>query len=75
MKSDKILDATSLSCPMPVVQTKRMIDRMESGQILEIHATDKGSKKDIPAWVQATGHTLLHQEDNGEMFKYWIQKA
>ncbi len=75
MKNDKVLDVKGLSCPMPIVKTKKTIDGMESGQILEIHATDKGSKKDLAAWVEATGHEMLHQEDDGTILKYWIQKA
>lgn len=45
MNSDKVIDAKGLSCPMPIVRTKKAIDELTSGQILEIHATDKGAKK------------------------------
>ncbi|MFP9048678.1 sulfurtransferase TusA family protein, partial [Enterococcus faecalis] len=39
MKSDKVLDAKGLACPMPIVRTKKAMNELESGQILEVHAT------------------------------------
>ncbi|HET7616500.1 MAG TPA: sulfurtransferase TusA family protein, partial [Bacillales bacterium] len=55
MKSDKTLDAKGLACPMPIVKTKKAMDEMESGQVLEIHATDKGAKNDLTSWTKSGG--------------------
>ncbi|PLR85770.1 hypothetical protein CVD25_07920 [Bacillus canaveralius] len=75
MKSDKVLDATGLACPMPIVKTKKALDGLAAGQVLEIHATDKGAKSDLTAWSNAGGHQLLEaREDNG-VFKFWIKKS
>lgn len=74
MNIDKILDATGLACPMPIVQAKKAIDKLASGQVLEIHATDQGAKSDISAWSKSSGHELLeHSEENG-ILKFWIKK-
>lgn len=73
--ADKLLDAKGLACPMPIVKTKKEIDKMESGQIIEIHATDKGSKNDLTAWVQSGGHELLESTEDNGVFKFWIKKA
>ena len=35
MNTDKILDAKGLACPMPIVRTKKAINELESGQVLE----------------------------------------
>jgi len=75
MNADKVLDAKGLACPMPIVRTKKAIEGLASGQILEIHATDKGSKNDLTAWAKSSGHELLeHREEDG-VFKFWIRKA
>ncbi|REE91513.1 TusA-related sulfurtransferase [Paenibacillus taihuensis] len=75
MNSDKILDAKGLACPMPIVRTKKSIAELESGQVLEVHATDKGAKNDLAAWAKSTGNELLsHAEENG-VYKFWIKKA
>lgn len=75
MEATKMLDAKGLSCPMPIVRTKKAMDELQIGDVLEVHATDKGSVKDIAAWVNASGHELLKSEEENGVFKYWIQKA
>ncbi|WP_191567561.1 sulfurtransferase TusA family protein [Metabacillus idriensis] len=75
MNADKFLDAKSLACPMPIVKTKKAMNELESGQILEIHATDKGAKNDLSAWAKSGGHELLeHHEENG-VFKFYMKKG
>lgn len=75
MDADKVLDAKGLACPMPIVKTKKAIDQLLSGQILEIHTTDKGAKNDLTAWAKSGGHELLKQEDDNNIFKFWIKKG
>ena len=59
MKADKVLDAKGLACPMPIVKTKKAMDEIETGQILEVLTTDKGAKNDLTAWATSTGHEML----------------
>ncbi|MGG0123616.1 sulfurtransferase TusA family protein, partial [Bacillus paranthracis] len=64
-----------LACPMPIVKTKKAMEALQSGEVLEVHITDKGAIKDIPAWSQTSGHEVLkHTEEDGEL-KFWIKKA
>lgn len=74
MQVDKVIDAKGLSCPMPIVRTKKAMDTLESGQLLEVHATDKGSKSDITAWVKSGGHELIEQTETDQVFKFVIRK-
>ena len=53
---DESLDCRGLSCPMPVLKTKKAIGKMQSGQILEILSTDTGTKNDMPAFTKRAGH-------------------
>ncbi|MFB5663551.1 sulfurtransferase TusA family protein [Alteribacillus sp. HJP-4] len=75
MKSDKVLNAEGLACPMPVVKTKKEMDQLETGQILEVRATDKGAEADMAAWAKSSGHDLVHQEKNNGILSFWIQKG
>ncbi|WP_040215223.1 sulfurtransferase TusA family protein [Clostridium polynesiense] len=75
MDSAKVLDAKGLACPMPIVKTKKAMDEIQSGEILEIHATDKGAKNDLSAWAKTVGHELLKHEEENEVLKFWIKKA
>lgn len=75
MNVTKVLDAKGLACPMPIVKTKKAMKDVESGDVLEIHATDQGAKSDLTAWAKSGGHELLKHEEENEVFKFWIQKA
>ncbi len=69
------LDARGLNCPLPILRTKKSIAAMQSGEILEITATDPGSVKDLDAFCRQTGHQMLaSQEIDGE-FVFRIRKA
>lgn len=58
------LDVKGASCPMPVVKTKQAIDELETGDVLEVQATDSGSVSDIDGWAAGTaGVELLDQEE------------
>lgn len=75
MNITKVLDAKGLACPMPIVRTKKGMDTINSGEILEVHVTDKGALADIPAWTASGGHTILEQTEEDGIFKFWIKKA
>lgn len=75
MNADKVLDAKGLACPMPIVKTRKEMKDMESGQVLEIQATDKGAKADLAAWAKSGGHELLDSEEDGDVLKFWIKKG
>lgn len=75
MNADKVLDATGLACPMPIVKTKKEMKDMESGQVLEIHTTDQGAKSDLAAWAKSTGNELLDHQEDDEVLKFWVKKG
>jgi len=75
MTSDKILDAKGLACPMPIVKTKKAMNELESGQVLEILTTDKGAKNDLAAWAKSSGHELLNYEEENDVLRFWIKKG
>jgi rhodanese-related sulfurtransferase/TusA-related sulfurtransferase len=69
------VDAKGLSCPMPIVKTKKAINDIEPGQVLEVQATDKGSRADIKAWAESTGHQYLGTIEEDGVLKHYIRKA
>lgn len=74
MNITKTIDATGLSCPMPIVKTKKAMDTINSGEILEVLATDQGTLSDIPAWAKSGGHTILEQKTEKDVLYFYIQK-
>jgi tRNA 2-thiouridine synthesizing protein A len=73
---DHVLDACGLSCPMPLLKTKKTLNGMESGQVLEIRGTDPGSKNDIPHWGNKGGNEFLGLVDDPQGYtRYFIRKG
>ncbi|MHA1940234.1 MAG: sulfurtransferase TusA family protein [Candidatus Hodarchaeales archaeon] len=71
----KTLDARNLSCPMPVLKSKKALKELDIGQVLEILATDPGSMADIPAWSRTTGQELLLSEELGSKnFRFLVKR-
>ncbi len=67
MDANKELDARGLSCPLPILRTKKALSDMASGQVLKVTATDSGSIKDMEAFSKQTGNELLSSAvENGE---------
>ncbi|MBS4211102.1 MULTISPECIES: sulfurtransferase TusA family protein [Neobacillus] len=75
MNITKVLDAKGLACPMPIVKTKKAMNELESGQVLEILTTDKGAKNDLTAWAKSGGHEVLNFEEENGVLKFWIKKG
>lgn len=74
MKTDIVVDTKGMACPMPIVKAKKALDGMESGQVMEVHSTDKGSVNDFQAWVKQTNHELLKHEEEDGVFKFYVKK-
>ncbi len=69
------LDAKGLSCPLPVVKARLEIEKLATGQVLEVVATDPGSVSDFANWTKMSGHDLLSSEQDGETYTYLIRKG
>lgn len=74
IKPNKILDVRGLFCPEPVLKTKKAMDTMRVGEVLEIVGTDPGSKADLPAWAKRAGHEFLELKEEKEANRYYIRK-
>ena len=40
-------------------KNEKAMDTLQTGEVLEVHVTDKGSIKDIPAWANKSGHDIV----------------
>jgi len=74
MKFDKEFDASGMSCPLPIVKTKKALTDMTSGQVLKVISTDSGSVKDMQAFADQTGNTLLSTTQETGKYIFLMQK-
>lgn len=69
------LDARGQSCPGPLVTIARALKDARAGDLLELLASDPGSWKDIPAWVELTKNELVEKDQRDGVFRYVVRKA
>ena len=71
---DQEVDATGLTCPLPILRAKKALAQMQSGQILQVIATDGGSATDFPVFAKQTGNELIAQDKTGEAFVFYLKR-
>ncbi len=69
------VDARGQSCPGPLVGLARALKGAERGDLLELLATDPGSKSDVPSWAKLTGNELLEATEEDGHFRYVVRKV
>jgi tRNA 2-thiouridine synthesizing protein A len=64
---DKMLDARGQNCPMPLVNARKEIGKLEVGQVLKVVATDRGSLADFQGWAKVAKNVeLVGQETESD---------
>jgi tRNA 2-thiouridine synthesizing protein A len=66
------VDARGLSCPMPVIKTKRAIESLESGPIVVI-VNDGTSRDNVTRLAKSRGFNIS-EEEKGEDFYLTLTK-
>jgi len=56
------LDVRGAKCPVPIVKTKKMIDTLKVGDVLEVLATDPGSVADFQGWAKVSKFAALKEQ-------------
>jgi tRNA 2-thiouridine synthesizing protein A len=72
---DVFIDARGLNCPLPLIRTRQALMVVEPGATICVLATDPTSKRDFEMFSEATGHEILRQEKEGEVFLYVLRKT
>ncbi len=75
IKVDQTLDAKGLSCPLPILKTKKAVEALSKNQVLKVETTDPGSKNDMASWAKRTGNEILKVEEGAGSFAFYIKKT
>jgi tRNA 2-thiouridine synthesizing protein A len=70
-----IVDARGQSCPGPLVTLAKALKEAASGDLLELLATDPGSRSDIPSWAEISGNELLESSEADGEYRYLVRKV
>lgn len=74
-KPDHEVDARGLKCPEPLMLVRQQVRSMRRGEILKVVADDPSTQRDIPQYCRFVEHDLLHLEQEGSLFLFWLRKG
>jgi tRNA 2-thiouridine synthesizing protein A len=70
----RTVDARNQACPGPLVTLHKALMDAAPGELLELLATDPGSRSDVPSWAEISGNELLESSERDGVFRYVIRK-
>ena len=73
--TDRTLDTSGLTCPIPILKAKKALTEMVPGATLEVVATDPAAPKDFEAFCRASGHQLLESREQLGIYRFLIRRA
>jgi TusA-related sulfurtransferase len=62
-------------CPLPVLLTKRRIQELKAGKVLEIVGDDPRARDNIERWAKDAGHEVLEVDDSKSDFIIKIRRS
>ncbi len=69
------IDARGSFCPGPLMELIRGMKEAETGDVLAVLSSDKGSKTDIPKWIGKAGHNLIGVYDRDGYDEIVVEKT
>ena len=72
--SVEVLDVKGKMCPMPVAFTKRKLEGMAPGQLLEVVGEGELEFENIQRWVKNNGHEVVEASKSGTDFTVLVRK-
>jgi tRNA 2-thiouridine synthesizing protein A len=72
---DREVDATGLSCPMPVIELARAIGDVEVGALVRLLATDPAARIDVPVWCRMQRQRLCAMDEDAEgVWRFLVER-
>ncbi|TCK08840.1 sulfurtransferase TusA family protein [Marinobacterium mangrovicola] len=71
----ELLDASGLSCPLPLLKAKQALNKMAPGEVLKVIATDAGSVRDFRVYVDNSDHEMVDSFTEGECYIHIIRRG
>ena len=70
----RTVDARGSFCPGPLMELIRAIRESQVGDVIAVYSSDKGSKTDIPKWIEKAGHRLVASETRDGFDEIVVEK-
>lgn len=73
--ADRVLNATGLACPLPILKATKALKELPPGATLEVLATDPGSVADFEALCRTGRHELVEQSETQGVYRFLIRRG
>jgi len=68
------VDASGLTCPLPILRAKKALAQMVSGEVLRVVTTDRNAIRDFQAFSRQTGNALVAQHEADGHCVHYLQR-
>jgi TusA-related sulfurtransferase len=62
-------------CPIPVLKVREELDKLSTGQVLEVWADDPAAEEDIPRLAKRIGQEILEMSREGSKLRFLLKKV
>ncbi len=73
--ADKVIDVCGEVCPMPVIKTKRALEGMKKGEILEVVVDYPPSRENVQRFAESQGNRVIEVREEGNKIRILIEKG
>lgn len=70
----RTVDARGSFCPGPLMELIRTIREAQVGDVIAVLSSDKGSRVDIPKWIEKAGHRLVSVDSRDGFDEIVVEK-
>ena len=70
-----LLDVTGYVCPHPQLYTKKALEKMQTGNTLEIVFNNPSSGESIASMCDTTGDEIMEKTTSNGKYKWTVRKA
>ena len=75
LKPNVTLDVRGVSCPGPILEAKKMLGDMKTGEVLLLVSNCPGTPADVDAWVNNTALELVERVEIARgSFEFYLRK-
>ncbi|MHB1846941.1 MAG: sulfurtransferase TusA family protein [Deltaproteobacteria bacterium] len=72
---ERSLDTSGTFCPLPIIETAKLVKAMAPGERLLVIGTDPGIESDMPAWCRSTRNGLERLWREGASIRAIVRKG
>jgi tRNA 2-thiouridine synthesizing protein A len=77
---NETLDVKGAKCPMPLVKSRKSINNLPVGSVLQVIATDRGSVADFQGWAKTAKNVELLaqetvQENGADLYVHYLKRT